>query len=172
MLFRLLSLVVLLLAATTASPAQESPSSAQEDSGPAQDGVTGAHGAPSCPYSDASCVWGSLLAFSGRERFLRPMQKGPIDVCHSWDYNCSSPVQTVCELHGPHRRRGHGHEEGSYFFVLRTNQGWRVKPRVVGSHQSWRPASRLVSAGAAPGRTRVFNFVLQASAPSTSTCSD
>lgn len=182
MITKLALTIALLLAAATAVSAQDTTPPADSGGGggdapsteTSEPGVA-PHGVPSCPHTDSSCVWGQLFDISGPGQILghkRPMQEGPIDVCHSWDYSCSAPVQTVCELHGPHGWwGGHRSEEGSFFFVLRTNQGWRIKPRVAGSHLSWQPPQLTVPRGATPGTTdRDFEFHLLGSAPSTSIC--
>lgn len=179
MIKKLALTVALLLAAATAVSAQDTtPPANSGDDRPATRGperVVAPHGTPSsCPYPGSSCVWGQLVNSIGPLRDTPiPLEEGPIDVCHSWDYNCSVPVQTVCELHGPHgwwRWGRDGEEEGSFFFVLRTNLSWRIKPRVAGSHSSWNPSQRIVPRGVAPGSLRVFNFALLGRAPSTRIC--
>ena len=130
----------------------------------------GAHYRPPCRYGNASCVWGSLLDAT-REYNVRPMKRGPIDLCRAWDSNCSAPVQTVCKLHGGHGWRDHSADEGSYFFVLPRNQSWVVKPRVTGSHLSWEPTLLRVNAGSRrAGITYVQNFFLRAQVASTNLC--
>ena len=129
------------------------------------------HGIPPCNYGNSSCVWGQVWDITGGQLpGQRAMKKGPIDVCHSWDSTCSAPVQTVCKLHGAHGGGSSSYAEGSYFFVLPRNQGWRIKPRVTGSHLSWTPASKTVSQGVTAGSIRIFNFSLLGTAASTSTC--
>ena len=96
------------------------------------------------------------------------MKKGPIDVCAQWDFNCRIPYQTVCRLHGPHGFQG---REGSYFFVLPVNRGWRVKPRVIDPHLSWEPPDRTFAAGSVqPGRLKTQDFSLLGRAADTSLC--
>ena len=121
-----------------------------------------------CDYPGSSCVWGQLWdTTAGQLPGEKALHEGPIDACCFCDTTCSSPVQTVCELHGPHGRSG---AEGSYFFVLATNQSWRIKPRVAGSHLSWSPAERVVSKGVAEGSINIFNFALLGTAPTTDIC--
>lgn len=180
MINKLVLTVALLLAAATAVSAQDTtPPANSGDDRPvagASAPVTAPHGQPgqaACNYSDSSCVWGQLINTSGPLRFDggEPMEEGPVDVCHWWDYNCSAPVQTVCELHGPHGWWGrHRSEEGSFFFVLRTNQSWRVKPRVDGSHLRWDPTYEPVPRGTAPGRIKIVRFELLGTAASTRIC--
>lgn len=181
MLNKLALAVALLLAAATAVSAQDTtPPANSGDDRPAAGAsapVTAPHDIPegACNYSDSSCVWGQLFNATGRAGSRgRPsaMEEGPVDVCHIWDYNCSAPVQTVCELHGRHGwpRGRHWEEEGSFFFVLRTNQAWRIKPRVAGSHQTWRPTERTVQRGVAPGRIKTIHFSLLSALPSTRIC--
>ncbi len=152
MLIRFISLIALALAMGVAGFAQMAPR----------------HGPPDCDYAGSSCVWGQLFDTSGPQLpGETPMDEGPIDLCYYWDYSCAVPVQSVCELHGPH---GWSAAEGSYFFVLSTNQSWRIKPRVAGSHLSWYPSSMVVSQGVPSGSVEVFNFFLQGAAASTSIC--
>ena len=179
MINKLALTVALLLAAATAVSAQDTtpPANGRGDAptagGPAQE--VAPHGpVTDCPHSDSSCVWGQLLNATGRAgTHGRPsgLSEGPVDVCHIWDYNCSAPVQTVCELHGPHGiRPGHWREEGSFFFVLRTNQAWRIKPRVAGSHRTWRPTEFIVPRGVTPRSVNTVDFSLVSAFPSTSIC--
>ena len=179
MITKLALTVALLLAAATAVSAQDTtpPAGGGGDapSTETSEPVVGAHGpVTDCPHTDSSCVWGRLVSYTGRAGATRRgkrMQEGPIDVCHFWDYSCSAPVQTVCELHGPHGANpGHWSEEGSFFFVLRTNRSWRLKPRVAGSHRSWRPPEKIISRGATPGSVGTVDFSLVSGWPSTSIC--
>lgn len=174
MLTRLIPLTLLALAATiagshdTGRPARENPSGSSQDSAGSPGSVVPAHDRPKCNYPGSSCVWGQLWdVTAGQLPGMSPMHEGPIDVCHYWDTTCSSPVQTVCELHGPHGIEG---PEGSYFFVLPTNRSWRIRPRVAGSHLSWAPPESVVQQGAAEGDIRTFNFALLGTAPSTDIC--
>lgn len=181
MINKLVLAVALLLAAATAVSAQDTtpPADAGGDAPAAGSPSPGTAphfrpGQEACNYSDSSCVWGQLFNSSGPLRAGRgvPMKEGPVDVCHWWDLTCSAPVQTVCELHGRHGWPWgpHWEEEGSFFFVLRTNQSWRVKPRVAGSHSSWEPTHEPVPRGTAPGRIKIVRFNLLGRAASTSIC--
>ena len=162
-----ISVIVLALLVTLAGSAQESDAPSESSRG------SGAvfHGPPGCNYPGSYCVWGQLLNATGpnRER-PKPMRKGPIDVCAQWDFNCSGPDQTVCKLHGPH---GFDPAEGSYFFVLPVNQGWRIKPRVADPHLSWEPPDATFAAGSVPaGTLKIRGFALLGTAASTSLCSE
>lgn len=171
MFTKMIPLVVLASAALVVGSAQD----IGDPAGPGRAATGGSgqeiqyHGPPdTCDYPGSSCVWGQLWdTTAGQLPGEKALHKGPIDVCYFWDTTCSSPVQTVCELHGPH---GFSGAEGSYFFVLATNQSWRIKPRVAGSHLSWSPAEKVVSKGVAEGSIRTFNFALLGTAPSTSIC--
>ncbi len=163
MFIQVISLVALALGLAIASPAQESPEN------PGSSAPEFYHGIPACDFADRFCVWGQLFEAVGpnKER-LKPMQKGPIDVCYQWDSTCSAPYQTVCKLHGPHGFQG---REGSYFFSLPVDRGWRIKPRVTYPHLSWKPTHKIVSARSiAPGTRTVMNFTLLGAAASTGLC--
>ena len=165
MLGKMTSVIALALLVTHAGFAQESDNA----SGSSEDPDIAAHGIPGCNYPGRFCVWGRLYDATGQNRNRpKPMRKGPIDVCAQWDYSCSNPYQTVCRLHGPHGFQG---AEGSFFFVLSVNSGWRVKPRVTGSHLSWEPPAQTYAAGSVePGKVKTKDFSLLGTAASTSLC--
>lgn len=121
-----------------------------------------------CLYSDASCVWGRLADHTGGPGNGSRLQEGPIDVCYLWDPFCRAPAQSVCELHGPHG--SDQWEQGSYFFVLKTNTSWIIKPRVAGWHLSWLPSHRTVPRDVTPGSIRYFDFSLVRGRPDTTIC--
>ena len=165
MLGKTISVTALMLLAALAGSAQENDTAADSTQNP----EVAFHGRPDCDYPNRFCVWGALYDATGPNRNRpKPMRKGPIDVCAQWDFNCSNPYQTVCQLHGPHGFEG---AEGSYFFVLSVNQGWRVKPRVAGSHLSWNPPDAAFSAGSvSPGTLKTRSFSLLGAAADTSLC--
>ena len=165
MLSKSISIIALMLVMTLAGSAQDGDTTSEST----QDPDIAFHGIPDCDYPGRFCVWGRLYDATGPNRWRpKPMKKGPIDVCARWDFNCSNPSQTVCQLHGPHGFQG---REGSYFFILSVNQAWRVKPRVAGSHLSWYPSSATFAAGSVePGTVKVHDFFLLGTAPSTDLC--
>ena len=134
------------------------------------------HPAPPCPYEDSFCVWGQVFNATGSggpgDNPLPLMFRGPIDVCYGWDLNCLSPVQSVCQLHGyPRGHPRHHPGEASYWFVLRTDTTWIIKPRVTGSHQSWSPSSATIDAGSVSSGQRILlNFILTGGYPGSNTC--
>ena len=169
MLGKTISVTALMLLAALAGSAQENDTAAESTQNP----EVAFHGPPDCDYPNRFCVWGALRDATGPNRESpRPMRKGPIDVCAQWDFNCSNPYQTVCQLHGRHGLNPrHWTREGSYFFVLSVNQGWRVKPRVAGDHLSWNPPASVFPAGSvSPGRLQTRSFDLLGTAPDTRLC--
>ena len=169
MLSETISVIALVLLATLAGSAQESGYASESPQTPER--AMAQHGHPDCDYPGSFCVWGRLRDATGPNRARpKPMRKGPIDVCAQWDFNCSSPYQTVCKLHGPH---GFEPAEGSYFFVLSVQQGWRVRPRVTGSHLSWEPPDKTYAAGSVPsGDLEELDFVLLGTATDTGICNE
>lgn len=120
-------------------------------------GVAYAH-LPSCNISGHYCIYGTVYDNSGggfNNMCDAGTCKGPIGLYYDWDTSFSSPIATVCNLHG------HG-TESSFTFFNPTNLGLatRAIPNAGQGRAQYSPTSRTYPANTVPE----FNYQVGADA--------